>query len=87
MADPSVYFFRMLISQPNRSKRGRPTLLNTEGVNESDPLKFSKITFGPIVRPDGYIALASFEQSASKLRTFVEQFQLRFQNPALSAQR
>jgi 2-polyprenyl-6-methoxyphenol hydroxylase-like FAD-dependent oxidoreductase len=33
-----------------------------------------------LVRPDGYIALASFEQSASKLRTFVEQFHLRFQN-------
>ena len=32
-----------------------------------------------LVRPDGYIALASFEQSASKLRTFVEQFHLRFQ--------
>jgi hypothetical protein len=33
-----------------------------------------------LVRPDGYIALASFEQSASKLRTFAEQFQLRFHN-------
>jgi hypothetical protein len=33
-----------------------------------------------LVRPDGYIALASFEQSASRLRTFVEQFHLRFQN-------
>ena len=33
-----------------------------------------------LVRPDGYVALASFEQSASKLRTFVEQFHLRFQN-------
>ena len=32
-----------------------------------------------LVRPDGYVALASFEQSASKLRTFVEQFHLRFQ--------
>ena len=31
-----------------------------------------------LVRPDGYIALASFEQSASNLRTFVEQFHLRF---------
>jgi hypothetical protein len=33
-----------------------------------------------LVRPDGYIALASFEQSVSKLRTFVEHFHLRFQN-------
>ena len=33
-----------------------------------------------LVRPDGYIALASFEQNVSKLRTFVEQFHLRFQN-------
>ncbi len=32
-----------------------------------------------LVRPDGYIALASLEQSASKLRTFVEQFHLRLQ--------
>ena len=32
-----------------------------------------------LVRPDGYIALASLEQSVSKLRTFVEQFHLRFQ--------
>ena len=38
-----------------------------------------------LVRPDGYIALASFEQSASKLRTFVEQFHLRFQNSSISA--
>jgi hypothetical protein len=40
-----------------------------------------------LVRPDGYVALASSDQSASKLRTFVEQFQLRFQNPSLFAQR
>ena len=33
-----------------------------------------------LVRPDGYVALASFEQSASNLRTFVEQFHLRFQS-------
>jgi 2-polyprenyl-6-methoxyphenol hydroxylase-like FAD-dependent oxidoreductase len=33
-----------------------------------------------LVRPDGYIALASFEQRVSRLRTFVEQFRLRFQN-------
>jgi hypothetical protein len=33
-----------------------------------------------LVRPDGYIALASSEQSVSNLRTFVEQFHLRFQN-------
>lgn len=33
-----------------------------------------------LVRPDGYIALASFKQSASKLRTFVEQFHLVFEN-------
>jgi 2-polyprenyl-6-methoxyphenol hydroxylase-like FAD-dependent oxidoreductase len=32
-----------------------------------------------LVRPDGYIALALLEQSVSKLRTFVEQFHLRFQ--------
>jgi hypothetical protein len=32
-----------------------------------------------LVRPDGYIALASSEQSVSKLRAFVEQFHLRFQ--------
>ena len=32
-----------------------------------------------LVRPDGYIALASSEQSANNLRTFVEQFHLRFQ--------
>ncbi len=33
-----------------------------------------------LVRPDGYVALASSsEQSASNLRTFVEQFHLRFQ--------
>ena len=31
-----------------------------------------------LVRPDGYIALASFESSVSKLRTFLEQFRLRF---------
>ena len=37
-----------------------------------------------LVRPDGYIALASLEQSVSKLRTFVEQFQLRFQNSPAS---
>lgn len=30
-----------------------------------------------LVRPDGYISLASFEQSATKLKTFVEQFHLR----------
>jgi hypothetical protein len=33
-----------------------------------------------LVRPDGYIALASFEQSVSKLRNLVEQFSLRFEN-------
>jgi hypothetical protein len=31
-----------------------------------------------LVRPDGYIALASFEQDASSLKTFVERFHLRF---------
>lgn len=31
-----------------------------------------------LVRPDGYIALASSEQSAGKLMSFVKQFQLRF---------
>ena len=31
-----------------------------------------------LVRPDGYIALASTEQSVSKLKTFTEQFSLRF---------
>jgi 2-polyprenyl-6-methoxyphenol hydroxylase-like FAD-dependent oxidoreductase len=35
-----------------------------------------------LVRPDGYIALASFEQSTEKLRTFADQFHLRFQNPS-----
>ncbi len=38
-----------------------------------------------LVRPDGYIALASFEQSVSKLRTFVERFHLRFQNSSIVA--
>ena len=38
-----------------------------------------------LVRPDGYIALASFDQSTSKLRTFVEQFRLRFQNSSILA--
>jgi 2-polyprenyl-6-methoxyphenol hydroxylase-like FAD-dependent oxidoreductase len=33
-----------------------------------------------LVRPDGYVALASFEQSASKLTAFVEEFHLRFKN-------
>ena len=37
-----------------------------------------------LVRPDGYIALASFEQKVSKLRTFIEQFHLRFQCPSVS---
>ena len=32
-----------------------------------------------LVRPDGYVALASTEQSVSKLRAFAERFQLRFQ--------
>jgi len=35
-----------------------------------------------LVRPDGYVALASVEQSVSKLRGFVERFQLRFKEPA-----
>jgi hypothetical protein len=34
-----------------------------------------------IVRPDGYIALAATEESVSRLRTFVEQFHLRFDDP------
>ncbi|MFZ1031624.1 MAG: FAD-dependent monooxygenase [Candidatus Acidiferrales bacterium] len=38
-----------------------------------------------LVRPDGYIALASFEQNASTLMTFVKQFHLRFQNSLISA--
>ena len=38
-----------------------------------------------LVRPDGYIALASSEQSASNLRTFVERFHLRFQDSSISA--
>ncbi len=33
-----------------------------------------------VIRPDGYIALASSEESGSKLRAFVQQFQLRFKN-------
>jgi hypothetical protein len=36
-----------------------------------------------LVRPDGYIALASFEQSVSRLKTFVEQFNLRFQSASV----
>ena len=32
-----------------------------------------------LVRPDGYVALASTEQSVSKLRAFADLFQLRFQ--------
>ncbi len=31
-----------------------------------------------LVRPDGYIAVASSEQDTSNLRTFVERFHLRF---------
>jgi 2-polyprenyl-6-methoxyphenol hydroxylase-like FAD-dependent oxidoreductase len=38
-----------------------------------------------LVRPDGYIALASSEQDASNLRTFVERFHLRFQNSSIFA--
>jgi 2-polyprenyl-6-methoxyphenol hydroxylase-like FAD-dependent oxidoreductase len=38
-----------------------------------------------LVRPDGYIALASFERSTNKLRTFAEQFHLRFQVSSISA--
>lgn len=38
-----------------------------------------------LVRPDGYIALASFEQSVSKLRTFVKKFNLRFRKLSISA--
>ena len=36
-----------------------------------------------LVRPDGYVALASLEQSTSKLRAFADQFQLRFAEPHL----
>jgi len=35
-----------------------------------------------LVRPDGYIALSADEQKVSKLRTFVEQFDLRFSKPS-----
>jgi hypothetical protein len=38
-----------------------------------------------VVRPDGYIALASSEQDASNLRIFVERFHLRFQNSSIFA--
>jgi len=38
-----------------------------------------------LVRPDGYVALASSEQNVAKLRTFVEQFHLRFQNLSIAA--
>lgn len=38
-----------------------------------------------LVRPDGYIALASLKQDASNLRTFGERFHLRFQNPSILA--
>jgi 2-polyprenyl-6-methoxyphenol hydroxylase-like FAD-dependent oxidoreductase len=36
-----------------------------------------------VVRPDGYIALASFEESASKLRSFARQFHLRFKDSSI----
>jgi hypothetical protein len=38
-----------------------------------------------LVRPDGYIALASFQQNIRKLKAFVEQFRLRFQRPTAAA--
>ncbi len=38
-----------------------------------------------LIRPDGYVALASSEQNVSKLRNFVEQFQFRFQNSSAAA--
>ena len=48
----------------------------------SDGIKDAGLKGGALylVRPDGYVALASFEKNASKLKTFVEQFRLRFQN-------
>jgi hypothetical protein len=38
-----------------------------------------------LVRPDGYVALASSDQNIGKLKAFVEQFHLRFQNPSIAA--
>jgi hypothetical protein len=38
-----------------------------------------------LVRPDGYVALASSDQNIGKLKTFVEQFHLLFQNPSIAA--
>ena len=36
-----------------------------------------------LVRPDGYIAVASADQDTSKLRTLIEQFHLRFQTSSI----
>lgn len=38
-----------------------------------------------LIRPDGYVALASPEQNVSKLRRIVGQFHLHFQNSSTSA--
>ena len=53
----------------------------------SDSAKYAGIERNALylVRPDGYVALASSEQNVRKLRTFVEQFHLRFQNPSIAA--
>jgi 2-polyprenyl-6-methoxyphenol hydroxylase-like FAD-dependent oxidoreductase len=48
----------------------------SDGMNEAG-LKRNALY---LVRPDGYVALASSEQSVSRLTTYVEQFHLRFQN-------
>jgi 2-polyprenyl-6-methoxyphenol hydroxylase-like FAD-dependent oxidoreductase len=38
-----------------------------------------------LVRPDGYVALASSQDNVRKLKTFVDQFRLRFQNSSTAA--
>ena len=53
----------------------------------SDSAKYAGIERNALylVRPDGYVALASSQENVRKLRTFVEQFHLRFQNSSIAA--
>ncbi len=53
----------------------------------SDGIKDSGLKPGALylVRPDGYIALASSEQNTTELKAFVERFQLRFQDSSKAA--
>ena len=53
----------------------------------SDSAKYAGIERNALylVRPDGYVALASSQENVSKLRTFVERFHLRFQNSSIAA--